>query len=187
METTNTINQKIEAKLRNTRQLVSNLGSLLGKTICFITVDNVDLSHKEKEMTNSHPRLVIPLKKFMVNTELISATKLVPIGEDLFIELNGKADLRARVVNNGSSFELFAEANDMNSVEEAINRAITGQTPIFFSDRRKLTQEINFRNKNEMQKAEELADSFLKQYTVLKDLIKMQDDDCEDYYKQYGC
>ena len=81
----------------------------------------------------------------------------------------------------------FAEANDMNSVEEAINRAITGQTPIFFSDRRKLTQEINFRNKNEMQKAEELADSFLKQYTVLKDLIKMQDDDCADYYKQYGC
>lgn len=178
-----TVNNKIEAKLRNTRQAVSNLGSLLGKTICFITVDNVDLMHREKELNNEHPRLVIPLKKFMVNTETITSQKLVPVGEDLFLEFNGKTDLRAKI---SSSFDLFAEANDVTVVEEAIERAVTKQTPIFFTDRRKLTQEVNFRNKNEMQKAEELANSFLQQMTLLKDLIKAQDNDCEDYYKQYG-
>lgn len=183
METMNQTNQKIEARLRNSRQLVSNLGAILGKTICFVTVDNVDLSHKEKEMNNEHPRLVIPLKKFMVNTETITATELVPIGEELFLELNHKQALRAKIVNG--NFELFAESN-VSSVEEAINRAATGQTPLFFTDRKKLTQEVNFRNKNEMQKAEELANSFLQQMTLLKDLIKNQDSDCEEYYRQYG-
>ena len=107
----------------------------------------------------------------------------MPVGEDLFLEFNGKTDLRAKI---SSSFDLFAEANDVTVVEEAIERAVTKQTPIFFTDRRKLTQEVNFRNKNEMQKAEELANSFLQQMTLLKDLIKAQDNDCEDYYKQYG-
>ena len=175
--------QKIEARLRNSRQLVSNLGSLLGKTICFITVDNVDLGHKEKELNNEHPRLVIPLKKFMVNTATIVSTELIPMGEDLMLELNHNSELRARITNG--NFELFADSN-VNTVEEAINRATTGKPPVFFTDRKKLTTEVNFRNKTEMQKAEELANSFLQQMTVLKDLIKIQDSDCEDYYKQYG-
>lgn len=183
METMDQTAQKIEARLRNSRQLVSNLGSILGKTICFITVDNVDLTHKEKELNNEHPRLVIPLKKFMVNTETIKSTELIPIGEELFLELNHKQALRAKIVNG--SFELFADSN-VTSVEEAINRAATGQVPLFFTDRKKLTQEVNFRNKNEMQKAEELANSFLQQMTVLKDLIKIQDSDCDEYYRQYG-
>lgn len=185
METTiNTqISQKIETRLRNSRQLVSNLGSLLGKTICFITVDNVDLGHKEKELNNEHPRLVTPLKKFMVNTATIMATELIPMGEDLMLELNHNPELRARITNG--NFELFADSS-VGTVEEAVNRATTGQPPLFFTDRKKLTTEVNFRNKTEMQKAEELANSFLQQMTVLKDLIKIQDSECEDYYKQYG-
>lgn len=184
METINqTINNKIEAKLRNARQAVSNLGSLLGKNICFVTVDNVDLTHKEKEMNNEHPRLVIPLKKFMINTETITSQKLIPVGEDLFLEFNGKTELRAKI---SGQFDLFAEANDASIIEEAIERATTKQAPIFFTDRRKLTQEVNFRNTNEMRKAEELANSFLQQMTLLKDLVKAQDNDCDDYYKQYG-
>lgn len=175
--------QKIESKLRNSRQLVSNLGAILGKTICFVTVDNVDLGHKEKELNNQHPRLVIPLKKYMVNTATIISTELIPMGEDLMLELNHKPELRARITNG--NFELFAESN-VSSVEEAVNRAATGQPPLFFTDRKKLTTEVNFRNKTEMQKAEELANSFLQQMTVLKDLIKIQDSDCEEYYKQYG-
>ena len=105
------------------------------------------------------------------------------MGEDLMLELNHNSELRARITNG--NFELFADSN-VNTVEEAINRATTGQPPLFFTDRKKLTTEVNFRNKTEMQKAEELANSFLQQMTVLKDLIKIQDSDCEDYYKQYG-
>lgn len=184
METTiNQVNQKIEARLRNSRQLVSNLGALLGKTICFITVDNVDLSHKEKELNNEHPRLVVPLKKYMVNTTTIISTELITMGEDLMLELNHDSKLRARITSG--NFELFANG-DINTVEEAVNRATTGQTPLFFTDRKKLTEEVNFRNNVEAQKAEELANSFLQQMTVLKDLIKIQNSDCEDYYKQYG-
>lgn len=175
--------QKIEARLRDARKVVSNMGSLLGKTICYLQVDNVDLSHREKELTNQHPRLVEPLLKYMVNTVLVSSQRLLVINDEIFIEFNEKPELRAKIVQEP---KFFAEATDNSAIEEACVRAKNNQTPLFFADRKRLTDEANFRNKQEAEKAEVLANDFLAQMTMLKELIKGQQQSCDEYYRQYG-
>ena len=105
--------QKIEARLRDARKVVSNMGSLLGKTICYLQVDNVDLSHREKELTNQHPRLVEPLLKYMVNTVLVSSQRLLVINDEIFIEFNEKPELRAKIVQEP---KFFAEATDNSAI-----------------------------------------------------------------------
>ncbi len=179
----NQISPKLEARLREVRKIISDMGSMLGKTICYLQVDNVDLSHKEKEINNNHPRLVVPLLKFMVNSITISEQKILTIGDDVYLEFNGKENLRAKIIQNP---KFFADASDNAIIEEAVERAMNGGTPIFFANRQKLTAEANFRNKQEMEKADRLANEFLQQAQLLSDLTKAQEHDCEEYYKQLG-
>lgn len=180
-----TIDPKLESRLRNVRKVVSGTGSLLGRTICYVQVDNLDLTHNEKEIRDIHPRLVKPLKKFMLNTITVTGTEIILIGDDVYIQFNGNPGLRAKAEEQDDG-KLFANASDSAAIEEAIERAINGRAPLFFKDRKRLVQELNFRNQQEAEKADALANSFLEQANLLSDLIKAQDHDCEEYYKQYG-
>lgn len=180
-----TTNMQMESRLREVRKMVSNMGTLIGKTICFITVDNLDISHKEKEVSNTHPRLVEPLKKYMVNTVLVTKQELRIIGDEIYLEFNGESSLRAKLTPSAAE-NFFATASDGGKVEEAVQRALNGATPIYFADRKKLTEEVNFRNKEVAKKAQMLANAFLEQMTLIQNLIKNQDQSCEDYLKQYG-
>jgi hypothetical protein len=182
METTYTSNPKLEAKLRDARKIVSNMGTLFGKTICYLAVDNVDLEHISKEKNDTHPRLVKPLKKFMVNTITITKLELIPVDDSIYVQFNDDINLRAKIVQDPKFFANPGAAE----IEEAIDRALNGNTPLFFTNREKLTQEANFRNQQEAAKAEELANSFIAQQSLLRDLIMAQETDCQEYLRQLG-
>lgn len=158
--------------------------NLIGKSIIRIKTGNIDLSHQQKVKDNIPLRLAQPIKQYEVETIDITATRTFNGPEDgsLWIELNGKADLQFRVTSKPTFLDATAE-----NISKAIKNVQDGNPEdIFFLDLQRATDQVRKFNGNSIRDCEQMAEELMAWAGALRDINKIMDDNCREYYEELG-
>ena len=160
---------------------ISVMGSLLGKSLLTVKIDNIDKSFNEKKDRDPKaPRLVSPLKMYVIErVEVKSVAKDTDLdGRDVIV-FNGDAKLQFQVAKG-----LQKPSND--AVKDAIAAAINGETRFFSGeDYPELFAICSAQNKRTQENIDALLNDFTAQYAFLKDVMTSEEvsfkKEMEDY------
>ena len=155
------------------RLAISALGSMIGKCLATIKIENVDLKYNEK-IKEDAPRLVKPIKQYIVETVEITSAKMLTDAEgDIYVVFNDNSDMKFPVI------EPFTEPTG-DTINEAIEAATNGKRK-YFADATSLYAEANALNEKNRNLANSLAAELMRNANFLKDLETSQKADLEKF------
>lgn len=160
---------------------IAAMGSLLGKSLLTVQIDNIDKTFNEKKDRDPKaPRLVSPLKMYVVNhVEVKAVAKDTDLdGRDVIV-FNNDPKLQFQVAKG-----LQKPNND--TVKEAIAAAIDGETRFFSGeDYPELFAICSAQNKRTLENIDGLINELTQQYGLLKDVMTSEEvsfkKEMEDY------
>ena len=160
---------------------ISVMGSLLGKSLLTVKIDNIDKAFNEKkERDPKAPRLVSPLKMYIIDrVEVTSVSKDTDLDGRAVIVFNNDTKLQFQVAKG-----LQKPSND--TVKDAIAAAINGETRFFSGeDYPELFSICSAQNKRTMESIDTLLNELTQQYGFLKDVTASEEvsfkKEMEDY------
>lgn len=167
--------------MNHTKIAYAACGALLGRSLLTVKIENIDLQYNEKKEKDPEAnRLLRPYKKYII--EPINVTS---------VEASTDIENRAVVIFNRKPEMQFVVSEgivkpDNDSVREAIEAAVNGQTRFFSGeDYPALFSIVDQVNAKNMAEINNLAQELIKQGALLKDLRKIQADnfrkEMEDY------
>jgi hypothetical protein len=146
-----------------------------GKKIFAIKSDNLDLSHNEKVLNDTHPRLARPFKKYFVeDVEITSMEIKTNANGKPVVEFNHKASLQFPI-----TAPKFEKATS-DKVEEAIKNP---DSNIFFTDYKELVDVVTAYNKQVMEDIDSLSKQLIEWSNALRTINENEKFNCERYYK----
>lgn len=176
----NKVNPELTSIIAKNRKILEKYGAIYGKQIFTVTCENVDKQYNENK-AKGLPSLITPIKMYRVKSIDINKIEIaMDASHDAAVILNDNPMLRFALVD-----PKFKSA-DTKTVTEAVDAISNNKNPIFFSDRTRLTMEVNALNSKEMQKATDLAKAFTGQTGFLSDLMKSQEIDDRRYLQEIG-
>lgn len=150
---------------------ISTMGSLLGRSLLTVKIDNIDKTFNEKkEKDPKAPRLCSPLKMYVIeHVEVKSVAKETDLeGRDVIV-FNGDTKLQFQVAKG-----LQKPNND--TVKEAIAAAINGETRFFSGeDYPDLFALCSAQNRRTQEIIDGLLNDLTAQYTFLKEIIASEE------------
>jgi len=165
------------------RIVLERYGKLFGKTICTVKSDNIDLSHNDKVREDNPLRLILPLKKYYIETIDITGLNVFESAGRLFVEFNGDPKLQFPIVSDSNpTFKVAGQA----TIEEAISAYENGKDPIFFNDRKALSDRVTAMNKQNISAASTLAEEAVAWVNSLTKINEITQSDTVAYYKSLG-
>lgn len=168
-------NNKLGFDINAHRPALEAFTPYFGKKIFTIKSDNLDLSHNEKVLTDTHPRLARPFKKYYVEDVDITSMEIKTNANGKpVVEFNHKASLQFPI-----TAPKFEKATS-DKVDEAIKNP---DSNIFFTDYKELVDVVTSYNKQVMEDIDNLSKQLVEWNSALRAINENEKFNCERYYK----
>lgn len=143
------------------RMDIQGFGPLLGKRLVTVRFENIDLNYNEKLQKDPYGLPAKPFKKYFCEYHDITAIEalILPDGKKV-IEFNKNPKLQ---------FAL-KEPKFYDVSTDAITKAVESSTPIFFSDYKACSEQVQLMNERVASDIENMMNVLMNQIEVLKSI-----------------